>query len=55
MQEIILEGISHHQLSFDQLNKLLLHYNKEIFECVCEKVIPYFDTYAPESIKSFGN
>ena len=31
MQAIILEGISHHQLTFAKSNKLLSNYNKEIF------------------------
>ena len=55
MQAIILESISHHNLTFDKLNKLLSNYNKEIFEHVCEKAISCFDTYTTESIKSYGN
>ena len=55
MQAIILQGMLHHNLTFDKLNKLLSNYNKEIFEHGCEKAISYFDTYATESIKSYGN
>ena len=51
MQAIILEGISHHQLTFDKSNKLLSNYNKEIFEHVWEKAISYFDAYATMGIK----
>ena len=37
MQTIILEGISRHNLTFDQLNTLLLNHNKEIFVHFFEK------------------
>ena len=55
MQSIILEAISRHNFTFDELNTFLLNHNKEIFEHVCEKAIAYIDDYAPKSHKSCGN
>ena len=55
MQAIILEAISRHNFTFDELNTFLFNHNKEIFEHVCEKAIAYFDDYAPKSLKSCGN
>ena len=55
IQAIILEGISRHNLTFDQLNTFLFNHNKDTFDHVCEKAIAYFDDYALESLKSCGN
>ena len=55
MKAIILEAISRHNFTFDELNTFLFNHNKEIFEHVCEKAIAYFDDYAPKSLKSCGN
>ena len=55
MQAIILEAISRHNFTFDELNTFLFNHNKEIFEHVCEKAIAYFDDYAPKSLKSCEN
>ena len=52
MQAIILEGISHHNLTFETLNLSLFEFNKEIYDAVCEKAIAYFDDFAPTRIKS---
>ena len=52
MQAIILEGISHHNLTFETLNLSLFEFNKEIYDAVCEKAIAYFDDFAPARIKS---
>ena len=50
MQAIILEAISRHNFTFDELNTFLFNHNKEIFEHSCEIAIAYFDDYAPKSL-----
>ena len=55
MHEVIIQGISYHDLTFDTLNRYLFHFNKEGFDVVCEKAISYYEMHAPEKIKSFGN
>ena len=54
MKAIILEAISRHNFTFDELNTFLFNHNKEIFEHVCEKAIAYFDDYAPQSLSPVG-
>ena len=49
MKAIILEAISRHNFTFDELNTFLFNHNKEIFEHVFEKAIAYFDDYAPKT------
>ena len=44
MQAIILEAISRHNFTFDELNTFLFNHNKEIFEHVCEKPLPILMT-----------
>ena len=55
MQEVIIQGICYHHLTFDPLNSYLLDFNKESYEIVCEKAISYYDMHATREIKSFGN
>ena len=55
MHEVIIQGISYHDLTFDTLNRYLFDFNKEVFDVVCEKAISYYEMHAPERIKSYGN
>ena len=55
MQEVIIQGISYHHLTFDTLNRYLFDFNKEAYDAVCEKAISYYDMHATKEIKSFGN
>ena len=55
MHEVIIQGISYHDLTFDTLNRDLFGFNKEVFDVVCEKAISYYEMHAPERIKSYGN
>ena len=36
MQEVIIQGICYHHLTFDPLNSYLLDFNKEAYEAVCD-------------------
>ena len=54
MHEVIIQGISYHDLTFDTLNRYLFDFNKEVFDVVCEKAISYYEMHAPEKIKSYG-
>ena len=55
MQEVIIQGISYHHLTFDTLNRYLFDFNKGAYDAVCEKAISYYDMHATKEIKSFGN
>ena len=55
MHEVIIQGISYHDLTFDTLNRYLFDFNKDMFNTVCEKAISYYEMQAPEKIKSYGN
>jgi len=55
MHEVIIQGICYHHINFDTLNRYLLDFNKEAFASICEKAISYYDMYATDEIKSFGN
>ena len=55
MHEVIIQGISYHDLTFDTLNRYLFGFNKEVFDVVCEKAISYYEMDVPERIKSYGN
>ena len=57
MRGLILEAISGHDLTFDELNCQLYKLNKEIYEQLCQTAlaIGYFEMYAPPKYKSFGN
>ena len=55
MQEVIIQGVSYHHLTFDTLNRYLFDFNKGAYDAVCEKAISYYDMHATKEIKSFGN
>jgi len=55
MHDVLIEGISHHNLNFDTLNQQLMTLNKEVYDDLCEKAIVYYDMHATAEIKSFGN
>ena len=55
MRALILEAISGHNLTFDRLSHQLYILNKEIYEDLCQTAIGYFELYAPQKYKSFGN
>ena len=55
MHEVIIQGISYHNLNVDTLNRYLFNLNKEVMDELCAKAISYYDMHAPGKIKSFGN
>ena len=55
MHEVIIQGISYHDLTFDTLNRYLCDFNKDMFNTVSEKAISYYEMHAPEKIQSYGN
>ena len=64
IRALLIEGLANTEFTFDELNYNLLNKETTAFfkfshrkpdEHVCEKAISYFDTYATESIKSYGN
>ena len=55
MQEVIIQGICYHHLTFDTLNRFLLDFNKEVYRDLCKKAISYYDMHVTKEIKSFGN
>ena len=55
MHEVIIHGISHHDLTLDTLNCCLFDFNKEVMNQIFQKAISYYEMYAPEAIKSYGN
>ena len=54
MHEVIIQGISYHNLNVDTLNRYLFDLNKEVMDELCAKAISYY-MHAPGKIKSFGN
>ena len=55
MHEVIIQGISYHDLNCETLNRYLFDFNKDVMEQICQKAVSYYEMYAPEKIKSFGN
>ena len=55
MHEVIIQGISFHDLNCDTLNFALFHFNKDVMDKICQKAVSYYEMHAPEKFKSFGN
>ena len=55
MHEVIIYGISYHNLNVDTLNHYSFDLNKEVMDELCPKAISYYDMHAPGKIKFFGN
>ena len=55
MHEVIIQGISYHDFTLDTLNCSLLDFHKEVMNDIFQKAISYYEMYAPENIKSYGN
>ena len=55
MHELIVEAISHHNLTFDTLKSYLSDFNQEMYHEICEKAITYYNMFATKHIKSCGN
>ena len=55
MHEVIIQGISYHNLNVDTLSRYLSDFNKEVMDELCAKAISYYNMHAPGKIKSFGN
>ena len=55
MHEVIIQGLSHHDFTFDILNSCLFDFNKEVMNDIFQKAISYYEMYAPPKIKSYGN
>ena len=55
IHEVIIQGISYHNLTFDALNCSLFDFNKEVMNDIVQKAISYYEMHAPEKIKSYGN
>ena len=55
MHEMIIQGISYHDFTFDALNCSLFDFNKEVMNDIVQKAISYYEMHAPEKIKSYGN
>ena len=55
MHELIIQGISYHDFTFDALNCSLLDFNKEVINDIVQKAISYYEMHAPLKIKSYGN
>ena len=54
MHEVIIQGISFHDLTFDTLNSCLLDLHKKVMNDIVEKAISYYEVYAPGTVKSYG-
>ena len=55
LYEVIIQGISYHDFTFDALNCSLFDLNKDVMDQICQKAISYYEMHAPEKIKSYGN
>ena len=55
MHEVIIQGISFHDLTFDTLHRYLFDLNKDVMDQIFQKAISYYEMYAPGTIKSYGN
>ena len=55
MHEVIIQGISYHDLTFDTLNCYLFNLNKDVMSDIFQKALSYYEMHAPEKIKSYGN
>ena len=54
LHEVIIQGISHYNLTLNTLSRCLDNMNKETIDTIVEKAISYYDDRAPTEIKSFG-
>ena len=55
LHEVIIQGISFQDLTFDTLNRYLFDLNKDLMDLIVQKAISYYDMHAPPKIKSYGN
>ena len=55
IHEVIIQGVSYHDLTFDTLNCYLFDLNKDVMNHIFQKAISYYEMHAPEKIKSYGN
>ena len=55
IHEVIIQGISYHDLTFGTLNLYLFDLNKDVMDQIFQKAISYYEMHAPEKIKSYGN
>ena len=55
INEVIIQGVSYHDLTFDTLNRYLFDLNKDVKDRIFQKAISYYEMHAPEKIKSYGN
>ena len=55
LYEVIIQGISYDDFTFDALNCSLFDFNKEVMNDIFRKAISYYEMYAPGTIKSYGN
>ena len=55
LHEVIIQGVSYHDLTFDTLNRYLFDLNKDVMDQIFQKAVSYYEMHAPEKIKSYGN
>ena len=55
MHEVIIQGISYHDFTFDTLNRYLFDLNKDVMNQLFQKSLSYYEMHAPEKIKSYEN
>ena len=52
MYEVIIQGISYHDFTFDILNSCLFDFNKDVMNQIFQKAISFYEMHAPPKIKS---
>ena len=55
IHEVIIQGISYHNLTMETMNCSLFDFNKEVMNDIFQKAISYYEMHAPGTIKSYGN
>ena len=55
MHEVIIQGISYNDFTFDTLNRYLFDLNKDVMNQLFQKSLSYYEMHAPENIKSYAN
>lgn len=53
LHEVVIQGITRHHLTMDNINTRLFTFNEETIADIVEKAISYYDERAPQDIKTY--
>ena len=55
LHELIIQGISRHNLTLNTLSSCLFNLNNDAIDVTVQKAVGYYEMFAPSDIKSFEN